>query len=615
VAIGLADSAGVIGKGGVAEALQVTAAVVVLFGLAGFGPSRLLLPAALRPYELVWILPVGACAVTLEMAMFVYAFVPFDWALVATVALSAALAVVAWRRSPGPPAGAKAGRASWGVQLVPLYVALLIGAIALVPMFRSGFATVIGNGSDAHLAVGTAQFLQNHHPTDVAPEEPVDQVPLVWRSKPPIYLAYGAVASAAGMPPYQVIAPLAAALLALAGLGFWLLARTMLGANAWTAGVVLGLVGLNRVVLHTGMHPYFNQMWGFFAMPFAIVLAWVAIRQRSLPAAVLAAAFGGVLAFAYPLALPIPLLAAAVFLGVDRRARGLPLIPRLRGRDRRQLLWLLPAGALLAGPLNGIFEKMETSSQVVWPGESLKSWGGDLLSFFPERYFLGVDDPNVAAILLPAMAVGLVLALRRAPKDARWGLGAVVAFGFFAALYFRPRDYGFYFHFKALAFTAPLLVAVAAVGLAKLRWRWASVLVLVALLGATRDGAQNILGETYDQLPRHMLALQTLDQRLPPGASVRLDLQTDGRHFWIAYMLHGQPLCSQAPILTTSYPHVPISRAADYVLADRGLLRPFDAVGPRVARVGGYSLYRLKPNLPGGDRCSLEMVQTVEKIR
>ena len=440
-------------------------------------------------------------------------------------------------------------------------------------------------------------------------------MPLVWRSKPPIYLSYGAVASAAGLPPYQVIASLAAALLALAGLGFWVLARTLLGAGPWTAGVVLGLVGLNRVVLHTGMHPYFNQTWGFFAMPFAIVLAWGAVRQRSLPAAVLAAAFGGVLAFAYPLALPIPLLAAGIFLAIDRRERGLPLIPRLRGRDRRQLLWLLPAGALLAGPLNGIFEKLETSSQVVWPGESLKSWGGDLLSFFPERWFLGVDDPNVASILLPALAVGLVLALARAPKDLRWGLGAVVGFGFVAALYFRPRDFGFYFHFKALAFTAPLLVALAAVGLSQLRWRWASILLLLALLGATRDGAQNVIGETYDQLPRHMLALQDLDERLPPDASVRLDLQTDGRHFWIAYMLHGQPLCSQAPILNTSYPHVPISRAADYVLADRGLRRPFDAVGPRVAAVGGYSLYRLRPGLPGGDRCSLEMVQTVDRIR
>ena len=62
-----------------------------------------------------------------------------------------------------------------------------------------------------------------------------------------------------------------------------------------------------------------------------------------------------------------------------------------------------------------------------------------------------------------------MLALRRAPRDIRWGLGGIVAFGVLAALYFRPREYGWYFHFKALAFVAPLVVAVAAVGLARLQ--------------------------------------------------------------------------------------------------------------------------------------------------
>src|ERR1044072_8497765 len=100
-------------------------------------------------------------------------------------------------------------------------------------MFRGGFVTVIGNGSDAHLAVGTAQFLQSNPPNGVDPNEPVDRVPLVWRSKPPIYLAFGAVARVAGMEPYAVIATLQAFLLALGALGFWLLARELLGAGAW----------------------------------------------------------------------------------------------------------------------------------------------------------------------------------------------------------------------------------------------------------------------------------------------------------------------------------------------------------------------------------------------
>ena len=58
---------------------------------------------------------------------------------------------------------------------------------------------MIGNGSDAHLAVGTAHFLQHTYPTAVNVDEPVDRVPLVWRSKQPIYYALASVASLASL--------------------------------------------------------------------------------------------------------------------------------------------------------------------------------------------------------------------------------------------------------------------------------------------------------------------------------------------------------------------------------------------------------------------------------
>ena len=97
----------------------------------------------------------------------------------------------------------------------------------------------------------------------------------------------------------------------------------------------MGLVGLNRIELFTGMHPYFNQTWGYMATPFSIVLAWHVVRRRTRGGLLLFAAFLGILAFAYPLALPIPLIAAIVFWGFERRRRGLPLIrrPRLRSQE------------------------------------------------------------------------------------------------------------------------------------------------------------------------------------------------------------------------------------------------------------------------------------------
>ena len=47
IALGLATYAGVKGRGGVADAAHVAAACVVLFALAGFGPTRLLVPVQL----------------------------------------------------------------------------------------------------------------------------------------------------------------------------------------------------------------------------------------------------------------------------------------------------------------------------------------------------------------------------------------------------------------------------------------------------------------------------------------------------------------------------------------------------------------------------------------
>lgn len=617
-AVALARYTGVVGKGGLGDVVRVGLVIVAFFGLTGFAPARLLLPASLRRFELLWVLPVGAVAASLELTVMAYAGVPLDVALAIVLAAGAALAVYAWRRDPGLPAGrsAPAGGASWRTLLVPLYVAGLIAMIALLPMFRAGFATVIGNGSDAHLAVGTAMFLQDNKPGTVNVDEAVDHVPLVWNSKPPIYLVFGAVARLAGMEPYAVIATLSAALVALAALGFWLLARELLGAGAWAAGAAMALIGLNRMALFTAMHPYFNQIWGFMAMPFAIVLAWHVVRRPSVPGWILLGAFLAVLAFAYPLALPIPLMSMAVFVAFDRRRRGLRVLARPRLRSRRDLIWIVPLGLLLlSGPVKGVFEKAGSVLHLLNYGTTLANWGGDLPGFIPERYFIGLGDAGETAIALALLVLGLVLGLRHAPRDIRWGLGIVLVFGILAALFFRPREYGWYFHFKALAFVAPILVVIAAVGLSRFKWSWVSAIALIALIGAARTSAADEIGQTFDQLPKSLLELKQVDARLPPDASLRLDMPADGRQLWAGILLGGQPLCSQKPVMETSYPHVAVSRAADYVLVDDDWRKPFDAVGPPVMTLDRYALFRLRPGLPGGDRCSRRMVQNVESLQ
>jgi hypothetical protein len=582
-------------------------AAVVLFGIGGFGLTRLLLPAGLRRYELLWVLPVGACAVGLFMTILGYAYVPFHVSLVAALVSGVLLGAWALRRERGtsPPARTLIRAAGW-----PAWVALLLCAVALIPLFRAGFATVGGQGQDAHLAVGTAIFLQRHQPTQIEPQEAVDRVPLVWASKPSIYYALGANASLAGLEVYQTLSTTAAVLLAMAACGFFLLCVCVLRAPPWLGLVAMGLVGLNRMVLHTVMHPYFNQTWGFMAMIFALVLLWWLVRTPSKGGLILLGLFVAVMFMSYPLTMPILVLPLA-FAAWEHRHR---FSWRRIYHGRRSLIWLIPLGFALLIPISAGFRKVESAQNVILnPSRNLKSWGGDLLDYFPEPWFFGMN--HWATLIVAALPLaGLTwLGVRGLEPALRRGLLAIFAFAALFAVYFRARAYGFYFEFKLLAFVAPVLLAVVAAGLGRLNNRWVAVAGAAALLGLANSSANRELSTTFDQLPKSTLALREIDRELPAGKSIRLDVDPQQQN-WVAFMLHGQRLCSQRPLLGTSYPHVATARRADYILTAKGARTPADAVGAPVTRLDSWTLYRARPNLPGADRCSQKMVQTVTEV-
>jgi len=590
----------VVGWRALPELLAVAVAAVLLFAVGGLGLTRLLLPAEQRRHELIWALPVGACAVALALTVLGFAQVPFKVSLGVVIALGVAVGAFAFRRRPGVP---QVRCFAW-----PAYVAVLLAAVSLIPLFRAGFVTVEGQGQDAHLAVGTAQFLQKHPPQAIAISEPVDRVPLVWRSKQPIYYALAAVATLSGREVFETISCLAAMMLALACMGFFLVARELLRAPPWAALAGMGLVGLNPMVLHTVMHPYFNQTWGFFAMPFAMVLAPYAAAQRRTRATVaLLLLFLAVCGFAYPLALPLPLLVLAVVLWPERRA----LSPRRLYRGRRSLLWIVPLSVILIVPIVGVIEKAHSAFNVVFnPGRSLQSWGGDVFDYFPEAQFLGVHQWAQLVVVAPLLAWGAFVALRSAPRRIRLALIALFAFAVVFAIEFRLRKYGYYFHFKTLAFAAPVLLVTAAAGFARVRRGWIAV---VLLLMFANNAGSNEIGTTFDELPRSTLALRAVNAGIPAESSIRIDIVPTEQN-WIAFMLHAHPLCSQHPLLNTSYPHVRISRKADYILTAVNAARPADALGPPVRRLDAFTLYRQKPSVPGPENCSRAMVQTVTSV-
>ena len=90
---------------------------------------------------------------------------------------------------------------------------------------------------------------------------------------------------------------------------------------------------------------------------------------------------------------------------------------------------------------------------MVDPTHDLSNWGGDLLSFFGEHTFVALPTTAALVVLGPLLAVAIVIELRHQPRPLGLALGGILVFGVVAALWFRPRDAGWYFHFKALAFT------------------------------------------------------------------------------------------------------------------------------------------------------------------
>jgi hypothetical protein len=588
----------------VPDALRALAATVVVFGAGGFGLVRLLLPDALRAYEPLWVLPTGGCAVGLALTVLGFAHVPYAVALAIVLAGGVALGAYAVRRRGWPDLALD--RLGW-----PVLLAAVVMLVALVPMLLvQHYAAPIGTGSDAHVAAGTAQFLKHAYPTSVDVSAPINQMPPTWQSKYPIYYAFAAVSSLSGLATWQVLATLAAAMLGLAALGMFLVARDVLRAPVLAALIGMAVAGSDREALHTILNPYFNQTWGFFAMPFTLVLGWWMVqpglgRRQRQGTALLLALFALVLVFAYPLAAPIPAVPIAVFVWRDWRRKlraGEPVFhPRDLYRSPRSLLWLVGLCALLVVPAIGVVQKIQGAVKVLAPGHSLQAWAGDLPGFIPFNYFVSLPR---SLVFLPATVVVFGLAvygLRRSGRSLAIGLGGLLAIGVLLAIYLRHRAYGYYFHFKLLAFIGPLVMVMAAAGASRLRR--AGPALLAALVVATAGSAVAELDATGSQLPQATIQLAGWARSLPPGASVRLDMWPPDE-LWAGYFLSSHRLCSQLPLLDTDYPHVMLGRKADYIVATIPTGKPGDAVGPVLRRNSGYRLYRENPAVPGPDTCT-----------
>lgn len=599
-AVWVAHDAGVVGVSSLPLVVRVALATIAVFVVCGYAPAVALTPAAIRAWWPLLVLPLGAISSGLALTVLGFAAVPFHVAL--ALILVAGL-VLAARVSPPR---LERGEAPLGTLAGVACVAALIVAVALVPTFRSGLATVTGFGSDAHLVAGSATFLQHNYPSSTNIAYPADQVPPLWRSKFPIYYTLAAVSSVAGVEPWQALMTVAAILLALAGLGFFLLARAGLGAPVGVAAAAMAVAILDRRVFHLALHPYYNQLWGMLTLPFTILAAYLYAIRPSRRALGMFGAFAVVGAFAYPLMLPFPLLAglgAGWLAGQRAHLR--------RPQSRRAMFWIVPLALLLIVPIVGVVQKVwQAVTLLVNPGNSLIGWQGDLQHYPPVGEFFAIFPNRFSGVMVLVVLVLAFAGLARAPRILGRPLMATLAAALAFAVYFRAVRYGEYFYFKVLSFTGPqlLIAAVALLGGIALKARanaarLAGLTAIVALLASALLSARSEIRTDYDQLSPETIQLRQWAAALPAGASIRLDTPRPWQ-LWDAYMLSTHPLGSRDPI--TNYPHVPVSAGADYVL-DQPLLPPPDgSVGTPIFHNAQYRLWRLRGSAP--DHTSRRMV-------
>ena len=627
VALLLAIDAGVAGPAAVPPVVRTLAAFVALGVVCGYAPARLLLPESMLPHLALFVLPFGVGCSGLALTVLGFAGVPFDVSLPIVLGAGAAAAAAVRLRfgAPKPPAADVERAGGPAVRLLlPVWIAALSVAIALIPTFRSGIATVIGQNGDAVQAVGVTEILQDAAPPDeIHPEFAFDRVPQVWRSKYPIYYPASAVNSLTGLESYETFSIVCAGMYGLLALAFFAFAFYVLRAGPWASLAAMAVVPLSRWVLYLGIHPFYNQLWGLFLLAMIYVFGLRFLLDPDRRAALSTLLFAALGAFAYPLMLPFPamVLALTAFLVARRRrAAGEPVrwLSALRlPRPRSTLVWIpvalvtLPIALVL---LAGVVEKIEQFSEVVLPGTDLTDWrGADPYLAFPA--FFGLAGLGVlsaiAAALLIAVGARRLWAL---PRELSLPLLAAAALGLLGAAYFRLRHGGELLYFRTLSFSSPFLLAAAAVALAE-QERWSGTLrrvapaALATLVACTLAGTRAEIDNTHAQLEPDLLELREFSERIPRDASVRIDLEPDAHQLWARHLLYEHPLSVSDALLDSVFAHPPLGRKADYVL-DRAERRPADATGPAVAGNASYALYRMKDSVPGPDRSSRRLIDS-----
>lgn len=611
VALVLALTTGADHRQAAADIARGLAASLLLFVICGDALALALVPRSWGHFVPLASVAAGAMSSGLVLTAFGFARVPLSISLWVTLALAIAASVLVRRAVRGHLGRGRGvlGRLYPGTEIdwrqlaAWLATALILLCLALIPAWRTRADTIYGENPDSHQVVGIAVLFQHVvPPTGRDDALPIDTVPPAWRFRYPIIYPLAAASNIAHFDPIRVFPAMAALMMVACALGFAMLAVICLRAPPASGPAIAAAFAIWWVVLWLGWHPYWNQLWGVALFPYATLFGWHALAARDVRAGALFIVLLVMLELAYPLALPYPILIFAL-LAVAYRRR--PRLPRML-RSRAWLAALIGA-VVLAPALIAAALKLSTAlHQILIPNQAL--WGGDIWSLTPLGRFVGVGGGLLPALAVLALAI---VCLALLPRRVAVALSVTLLILFAVDIRFRTAGNGAYMDFKHLSFTGSLVFVLAASAVAQLLARRSGSRVLLAMGGviailwtaaAVRLDRQTIKS-TSEQVTPELFQIREWAQRLPRGASVRVDVPASGLQLWAVYMLGSHPVDSPNPVITNTYAHAPYGRRADYSIALRY------ALGLHVLRPLAPVLYARNPPLFENDQFVIRRIQ------
>jgi hypothetical protein len=512
--------------------LTILAAATGLALWAGWGLTRLALPAPLHLYRWLFVPLIGYALVVLVGYWCVRTIAGLATALVILAALTSATNALAWRRT-GPPRFPTPG------SVLPLGAVLTITLlIGIAPLLHYGHPAIIGGGWDPENYLPTARYLMRGPVSAIAqaPPNPLRDL----NSHPPaigLTLGFsiwqGCVDLLTGGEALASFAPLLAWLRALGVLAVFVTFHATLGLSRWPALVGAAWASAGGLLLWVTYFNFGMQLAAWPLLPLALTLGTAAVQdvaargQAALPGMFIAAIALAALVIAYyPAFCTLVLMATGI--GLADLARSRTRIKLVGGAFALGALTLLIAAPTVLDYLEGF--NFRYSHQLTSLGLFHYILPSDILGLTPFSLAKATPLPRpVVTFELVAIAGLAITGLLLGEQRGRW-LGLTLGTLAFLAWLRWGIAYP-YAYMKAAAYVGWVFLGLAAAGGQALAQqlprsaRTLAALPALTLLAALGQNQQQIVAAhterpgLYGDLLPDMLHLRG---QVPSGSTVTL---------------------------------------------------------------------------------------------